>query len=1253
MNIVAFKILHFRPYGKSCNGRGFNEKGFSLVVTVAMLVVLSVIAVGLLTLSSISLKSSTINSAQERAQANARMALKMAIAQLQLMSGSDTRVTAPADIVDESNPTVLGVWRSWEGTDHQANGIPIAPAYAAKGVSETSGGRFVGWLVSSASTTGNSGITDARNLISKSPTGDTIPLLATGSLRDDDLRQVHVIPSQVENSGRYAWWVSGENQKARLAQAYEARTNDAAGLAEMGKSHSITNPEVFGMNNLLGDEEPHNPGMAASRPARKAATRQSMALIMAGNAVQPQLKFHDFSTSSSGLLTNTATGGWRKDMSLLTEKWNEVYARYPGGRLPLFRFSPSQGDTSRVPLPTVSNHGPAGCTLYPWSEYSLILGFKQPCTYHAASASWASLASYATAYKNFTTGSYGPTSPFIWDKVAKQRASSVQNSEIYNHKHRQRLHPQIARFQFMVYANAIEDPRRLNQNPKRYQLRMMYLPVFTLWNPYNVTLEHEIRGTLNAGQGSGKHQNFLGFGFRRGAPCVMALEAAGSGNAPPNTTPDTRYRLLTNGNFQTLDWPSNYANPYDNQLTGNVAKFGTSGTWNDLRTWGCWLPEGTLRFKPGEVKVYSPAFRDAGYGFGGGCFRLREGFDIAGEAGSITTRGMPGNLTADRTYWFMFRNDRYTQPYRDRQPGYGFSLSWGDGSSHFGGSAQHPSGIGDEYHNITTLASGVDGSDYWPNNELDPIAYSVADLEGRWVPLYSASFGPRMTLGIGPGTQQNRPTKGVAQNDALASMVVSDPGSGDAKDHPVNNTYDFAYHTLTANSTMTPGFTDSRGFIATGSQNGDGLSRLIMSEIPLRPMASLIELQSWNPKGTNPYPPLHMNLIGNSDATPLIPRNQVLPLRLTPNSVENNLVHDDSYCANHLLFDDWFCSSIAPLPYGFGGTLDKDTATVYREFLSGDLQLTNRTYQPIPTDRGLGPDELDELVNEVVNSPQGDGWLKVASRLEVEGMFNVNSTSVEAWKALLGHAKNFDQIAMHGQNSIVTQDTTDKHPVTRGTVATDVEAGAATGFGALFANASEYTGHRGLTDAQIEDLAEKIVEQVRLRGPFLSLSEFINRQLSNNTSMALAGAVQSAINALEQDPMAALRNPANMLAENTMHPNDPKIRNADYEFPEAAVGSSAYGVPGWIRQADILRPIAPILSVRDDTFTIRAYGDALDADGNVEARAWCEAVVKRTRNFADATEEADLTDSPSQPANIRFGRKYEVISFRWLNATEV
>ncbi|MGB0372703.1 MAG: hypothetical protein ACPGN3_15320 [Opitutales bacterium] len=114
----------------------------------------------------------------------------------------------------------------------------------------------------------------------------------------------------------------------------------------------------------------------------------------------------------------------------------------------------------------------------------------------------------------------------------------------------------------------------------------------------------------------------------------------------------------------------------------------------------------------------------------------------------------------------------------------------------------------------------------------------------------------------------------------------------------------------------------------------------------------------------------------------------------------------------------------------------------------------------------------------------------------------------------------------------------------------------------------------------------------------------------------------------------------------------------DYNFPEAAKGWSTFGLPGWIRQADILRPIAPILSARDDTFTIRAYGDKRDPNNSniIIAKAWCEVVVKRTAAFIDPSDDkttlpfsSDMTTS----LNDINGRAYEVVSFRWLKESEI
>ena len=85
----------------------------------------------------------------------------------------------------------------------------------------------------------------------------------------------------------------------------------------------------------------------------------------------------------------------------------------------------------------------------------------------------------------------------------------------------------------------------------------------------------------------------------------------------------------------------------------------------------------------------------------------------------------------------------------------------------------------------------------------------------------------------------------------------------------------------------------------------------------------------------------------------------------------------------------------------------------------------------------------------------------------------------------------------------------------------------------------------------------------------------------------------------------------------------------------------------------MLRPIAPVLTARDDTFTIRAYGDARDSNGTILARAWCEATVQRSRDFVDSADQAGSVEPPTSAVNQTFGRKYVIKSFRWLNTDEV
>ncbi|RYD42762.1 MAG: hypothetical protein EOP83_32380, partial [Verrucomicrobiaceae bacterium] len=83
-------------------------------MSLMLMVLLTILAVGLLGLSTIELRKSGHETARMRAQANARLALSLAIGRLQETAGPDQRVTARADIKDSSgqNGRWVGVWRS-------------------------------------------------------------------------------------------------------------------------------------------------------------------------------------------------------------------------------------------------------------------------------------------------------------------------------------------------------------------------------------------------------------------------------------------------------------------------------------------------------------------------------------------------------------------------------------------------------------------------------------------------------------------------------------------------------------------------------------------------------------------------------------------------------------------------------------------------------------------------------------------------------------------------------------------------------------------------------------------------------------------------------------------------------------------------------------------------------------------------------------------------------------------------------------
>lgn len=92
----------------------------------------------------------------------------------------------------------------------------------------------------------------------------------------------------------------------------------------------------------------------------------------------------------------------------------------------------------------------------------------------------------------------------------------------------------------------------------------------------------------------------------------------------------------------------------------------------------------------------------------------------------------------------------------------------------------------------------------------------------------------------------------------------------------------------------------------------------------------------------------------------------------------------------------------------------------------------------------------------------------------------------------------------------------------------------------------------------------------------------------------------------------------------------------------------------WLTQGDIMTALAPVLQPRSDTFVIRTYGDAFNpVTGATEGRAWSEALVQRLPGYFDPADPEETPPLRLNPVNARFGRRFKIVSFRWLTRSDI
>jgi len=166
------------------------------------MVLLVMIALAMLSLSTIELRSSQQKSAIQEARANARMALLIAVGQLQKTMGPDTRISARAEtlvmdsrISDTVSPNIPQAW--WVGVMHSDH------------TKMMEGAKPVVWLVS--------GLDPAKNISDPQPFKEDKPveLMGSKSLNLTALTggqaisagRVYVSNPRGQRTGAYAYWV--------------------------------------------------------------------------------------------------------------------------------------------------------------------------------------------------------------------------------------------------------------------------------------------------------------------------------------------------------------------------------------------------------------------------------------------------------------------------------------------------------------------------------------------------------------------------------------------------------------------------------------------------------------------------------------------------------------------------------------------------------------------------------------------------------------------------------------------------------------------------------------------------------------------------------------------------------------------------------------------------------------------------------------------------------------------------------------
>ncbi len=1166
--------------------------GFTLVITISMLVLLSMIAVGMLSLSTIELRKSQMSTHREQARANARLAMMAAIASLQNNLGPDQRVSAPVAMAGNAGNVSTSQWTGvWDSVDPTGNPW-IQRESDGKGLTDRRDSSFRESNLRSILVSGNE--TDLKfNQNSQLDERNSIRLVSNRSSGGNsstagEVRapRVNIQNAKQETSGAYAWWIDDLGCHANIA------TKDASKLSNSGAFDALLLAQDVSIS-ATGNPD------ASNADRQKFATDRSSEFILGNNIANT---FHDYTVWTRGLLTDVRHGGWKRDLSAFIESNGEI-ENYQNGDV----FLPGLRDSDNI-------IGLSDQPVDRFAEVSPNIGLLRD---------WANRAQ-RSPLNGYTASSENPIVSNISAGGRNSRPTEFRN------RSNTRLLPTLVEGSLYYNLSYYEPANAPRTAP--FGLRTHLYPRVAMWNPYNFPLivpasaiylhingNKIIEVTLQNGQ---KLNYRMYWGLTGGSQRGSLFFRMDGATIPPGET--VVWSPAANRIYDEVNFAQNLLSPQASPSTSRAF-------YMDRRVDNTPLFQVIQGFppKPGLVNDRVPDLplewreavppRPPGNVQTGGYTQADDYVMIwkpnaPASMNLATFNGMPMGRFVSCAYqygdedelpvqWSVnnpvpFPRSTLAQPFAnvvpDRRTRDGFRMRWlrETASNIIGGGTL----AGTPHFECSPIATWNMRSSYSYRTCKD----NVTDIAPHFFGIYTrdlfdadvdwASMQPRLRAGINhsdPYDQALRaPSARVLFDVPRAGAEIASLG---AFQHTPFS--EFIWHPTYAfgNSLADPRFP------AAGTQpdRNDRLHR---------------EKGGWN-RDTIGWSTDGRSNNDNGQASD--EDNWAWHARefLAQKAIDENLIFDLSYELNHALWDSFFIRS---------GTAQQ-VATLMN---NPDARLPNGRIV-------VNPHAHSAAIADLTH------FHRAAASLAVDGSFNVHSLSVSAWEAMLLSTVG----EQYGEN-LTTFPRMLQLP-RRSWDGSDPQADEV------------WSATRTLSRVEVRRLAEEITRQVALRGPFVSLSDFVNRRLVDDET-GKKGALQAAIDLSGINSSLEEEFPLNNASPLPDYRHMDNIRDATSLEQTMKPNSVAWGAPGFLTQADVLQMIGPALSVRSDTFRLRVCGESLEpSSGRVMQRAWCEVILQRTPYFVDPDDDVMQTALNLNPINKKFGRNFAIVNFRWLTEAEI